>query len=58
MNNALSKTFKTVPFWDKEIEKQTKIIIHKDLRKYGPILTIQKFVTMKWLRFSKKRFLI
>jgi hypothetical protein len=27
-------------FWDKKIKKQTKIIIHMDLWKYGQILTI------------------
>ncbi len=33
--------------------KQTKIAIHMDLWKYGQILTIQKSLTIKWLRFSK-----
>jgi hypothetical protein len=28
------------------------------LWKYDQILTIQKFLTIKWLRFSNKRFLI
>jgi hypothetical protein len=28
-------------FWDKKIEIQKKIGTHKDLQKYGPILTIQ-----------------
>ncbi len=45
-------------FWDKEIEKQTKFTIHTDLWKYGQILTIQKFLTIKRLRFSKKIFLV
>jgi hypothetical protein len=40
-------------FWDKEIEKQTRIVIRMDLWKYGQILTIQKSLTIKWLRFSK-----
>jgi hypothetical protein len=29
-----------------------------DLWKYGQILTIQRSLIIKWLRFSKKRFLI
>jgi hypothetical protein len=29
-----------------------------DLWKYGQIVTIQKSLIIKWLRFSKKRFLI
>jgi hypothetical protein len=45
-------------FWDKEIEKQTKIATHMDLWKYGQILIIQKSLTIKWLRFSKKIFII
>ncbi len=45
-------------FWDKEIQKQTKIATHMDLWKYGQILTIQKSLTIKGLRFSKKWFLI
>jgi len=57
-NNEPSKTFKNICFWDKEIEKQTKITIHMDLWKYGQILTIQKSLTIKQLRFLKKRFLI
>jgi hypothetical protein len=43
-------------FWDKEIEKQTKIATHMDLWKYGQILTIQKSLTIKWLKFSKNKF--
>ncbi len=57
-NNVPSKTFKCICFWDKEIEKQTKIVSHMDLWKYGQILTIQRSLIIKWLRFSKKRFLI
>jgi hypothetical protein len=34
-----------------KIEKQTKIVIHMNLWKYGQILTIQKFITIKHLRF-------
>jgi hypothetical protein len=30
-NDALFKTFKNISFWAKEIEKQTKIVIHMDL---------------------------
>jgi hypothetical protein len=43
---------------DKKIEKQTKIVTHIDLWKYGQILTIQKSLIIKWLRFSKKKFFI
>jgi hypothetical protein len=58
-NNGPSNIFKNTCFWTKKIEKQTKITIHMDLWKYGQILTIQKTsLTIKWLRFSKKRFLI
>jgi hypothetical protein len=31
MNNTPSKNFKNICFWDKEIEKQTKIATHRDL---------------------------
>ncbi len=31
MNNAPCKAFKKKCFWDKEIEKQTKIATHMDL---------------------------
>jgi hypothetical protein len=48
-NNAPSKTFNF-------FEKRNKI--HMDLWKYGQILTIQKSLTIKLLRFSKKRFFI
>jgi hypothetical protein len=44
--------------WDKKIEKQTKIAILMDFSKYGQILTIQKSLTIKWLKFSRKRFFI
>ncbi len=57
-NNASFKTFKNICFWDKNFEKQTKIVTHMDLWKYGQILTIQKSLTIKRLRFSKKRFFI
>jgi hypothetical protein len=58
MNNDPCKTFKNYAFGIKKIEKQTKIATCIDLRKYGQILTIQKSLTIKWLRFSKKRFMI
>jgi hypothetical protein len=38
--------------------KKTKIATHMDLRKYDQIVTIQKSLTIKRLRFSKKRFII
>jgi hypothetical protein len=38
--------------------KKTKIATHMDLWKYGQILTIQKSLIIKWLRFSNKIFLI
>jgi hypothetical protein len=41
-----------------KIEKQTNIATHMDLWKYGQIWTIQKSLTIKWLRFSNKRFMI
>jgi len=47
-NNAPSKTFK-------KFEKQTKIATHIDLWKYGQSLTIHKSLTIKQLRFSKKK---
>jgi hypothetical protein len=50
--------FQKICFWDKEIEKQTKIATRMDLWKYGPIWTIQKSLTIKWLSFSKKSFMI
>ncbi len=31
MNNDPCKAFKNICFWDKEIEKQTKITTHMDL---------------------------
>jgi len=37
-------------------EKHTKIVTHMYLWKYDQILTIQKSLAIKWLRFSKKRF--
>jgi hypothetical protein len=40
------------PFKTKKLKiKQTT---HMDLWKYGQILTIQKSLTIKWLRFSRK----
>jgi hypothetical protein len=38
--------------------KTNKIATHMDLWKYGQILPIQKSLTIKWLRFLKKRFFI
>jgi hypothetical protein len=55
MNNDPCKTFKNKCFWDKEIENKIKIATHMDLWKYGEILTIQKSLTIKQLRFSKKK---
>jgi hypothetical protein len=55
MHNDPCKVFKKKCFWDKEIEKQTKIATHMDLWKYDQIWTIQKSLTIKWLRFSKKK---
>jgi hypothetical protein len=31
INNAPNKTFKSICFWDKKFEKQTKIATHMDL---------------------------
>jgi len=58
MNNDPCKTFKNICFWDRKFEKQTKIATCINLWKYGQILTIQKSLTIKWLRFSKRRFMI
>jgi hypothetical protein len=58
MNNLLNEAFQKQSFWDKKFEKQKKITTHRDLWKYGPILTIQKSLTVKWLRFLRKRFVI
>jgi hypothetical protein len=52
------KTFKNICFWEKEIEKKTKIATHMNLWKYDQILTIQKSITIKRLRFSNKIFFI
>jgi hypothetical protein len=51
------KLSKKYDFGTKKIEKQIKTAIHMDLWKYGQILIIQKSLTIKRLRFSKKRFL-
>jgi hypothetical protein len=40
------------------LKKKTKIATHMDLWKYGQILTIQKFLVIKRLRFSKNIFFI
>ncbi len=59
-NNAPSKTFKQYflgqKTWNNN-NKKNKIAIHMDLWKYGQILTIQKSLAIKWLRFSKKKIL-
>jgi hypothetical protein len=39
-----------------KFEKQTKNTTHMDLWKYSQILTIQKSLAIKWLRFSNKIF--
>jgi hypothetical protein len=31
MNNASIETFKNICYWNKEIEKQTKIATHRDI---------------------------
>jgi hypothetical protein len=58
MNNDPCKTFKKYAFGTNKIGKQTKIVTHIDLWKYGQILTIQKSLIIKQLRFSNKRFII
>jgi hypothetical protein len=45
-------------FLGERIFFKIKIAIHMDLWKYGQILTIQKSLTIKQLKLSKKRFLI
>jgi len=57
-NNAPSKTFQKILLEQKNWKKKTKIATHMDLWKYGQILTIQKSLTIKQLRFSNKRFFI
>jgi hypothetical protein len=52
------KLSKNMLLGPKKIEKKTKIVTNMDLWKYGQILTIQKSLIIKWLRFLKKRFLI
>jgi hypothetical protein len=52
------KLFKNMLLGQKKLKKKTKITTHMDLWKYGQILTIQKFLTIKWLQFSNKRFFI
>jgi hypothetical protein len=43
----------------KKLKNKKKLqLIVGNLGKYGPTLIIQKSLTMKWLRFSKKKFLI
>jgi len=42
----------------KKLKNKIKIATHMDLWKYGQILTIQKSLTIKQLRFYKKRFFI
>jgi hypothetical protein len=62
-NNAPSKTFQNICFWEKKFEKIYQlgalvIATHMDLWKYGQIWTIQKSLVIKWLNFSKRRFFI
>jgi len=58
-NNAPFKTLKNYMFLGQKNWKANKNCnSYMDLWKYGQILTIQKFLTIKQLRFSKKRFLI
>jgi len=58
MNNDPCKAFKNLCFWNKEIEKQTKIATHMDLWKYGEILTIQKSLTIFQRKDSSYEFII
>ncbi len=46
MNNGPSEIFKKYGFGGIFLKNIIKIVIHMDLWKYGPILTIQKFKTM------------
>jgi hypothetical protein len=57
MNNDMCKAFKKCVFGTK-IWKIKKIATHINLWKYDQILIIQKSLTIKWLRFSKKIFFI
>jgi hypothetical protein len=52
------KLSKTYDFRTMFLKNKIKIATHMDLWKYGLILTIQKSLTIKQLRFSKKRFFI
>jgi hypothetical protein len=40
------------------LKKNLKIVTHMDLWKHGQILTIQKSLVIKRLRFSKKKFFL
>jgi hypothetical protein len=53
MNNAPCKTFKNIFFGTKKLKKN-KNATHMDLWTYDQILTIQKSLTIKQLRFQKK----
>jgi hypothetical protein len=58
MNMTHVNISKTYVFGTKNFFKKTKIVIHMDLCKYGQILTIQKFVIIKQLKFSKTKLFI
>jgi hypothetical protein len=58
MNNAPIKTFKEYVFGTKKLKNKQKLQFIGTYEKHGPILTIQKSLTMKWFKVSKKRFFI
>jgi hypothetical protein len=57
MKNYPCKVFKNICFWNKKIEKKLNCNSY-GVMKYGQILTIENSLATKWLRFSKKRFMI
>jgi hypothetical protein len=58
MNNAPCKFFFKYIFGRSFLKKQKKFEIHMDLWKHGQFLTIQRSLTIKQLRLSKKRLFI
>jgi hypothetical protein len=51
------KAFKNIFFETRKLKKKI-IATHMDLWKYSQILTIQKFLNIKWLKFTNKKFFI
>jgi hypothetical protein len=58
MNNNPCKAFKKYVFGTIFLKNKQKLQLHMDLWKYGQILTIQRSLIIKCLKFSNKRVLI